>query len=45
LASIEEAIMHEIDEAEAFAENSAFPPASELFTDNYQQADYPYIRD
>lgn len=45
LEAIEKAISIEIDEAEAFAENSEFPPASELFTDNYLQEDYPFIRD
>src|SRR5687767_622424 len=45
LESIDQAILKEIDEAEAFAEQSAFPPASELFTDNYVQEDYPFIKD
>ncbi|MEO6132868.1 MAG: thiamine pyrophosphate-dependent enzyme, partial [Saprospiraceae bacterium] len=45
LEAIDQAIRKEIDEAEAFAEISEFPPASELYTDNYQQADYPYIKD
>ena len=45
LEAIDQAILKEIDEAEAFAEQSEFPPASELFTDNYLQEDYPYIRD
>jgi len=45
LETIDQAILHEIDEAEAFAEQSAFPPASELFTDNYVQEDYPFIKD
>jgi len=33
----------EIDEAVKFAEESSFPDASELFTDNYQQDDYPFL--
>lgn len=45
LETIDHAIMEEINEAEAFAEASDFPPASELYTDNYLQEDYPYIRD
>ena len=45
LEAIDKAILQEIDKAEAFADESAYPAASELFTDNYLQADYPYIRD
>lgn len=45
LDAIDKAIVQEIDQAEAFAENSSFPPASELFTDNYLQEDYPFTRD
>lgn len=45
LEVIDKAILQEIDAAEAFAENSSFPPASELFTDNYLQEDYPFTRD
>jgi len=45
LEDIDQAIAHEIDEAEAFAENSPFPDPSELYTDNYLQEDYPYIKD
>jgi pyruvate dehydrogenase E1 component alpha subunit len=35
----------EIDQALEFAENSPFPLGSELYDDNYTQADYPYIMD
>ena len=45
LEAIDKAILQEIDQAEAFADESAYPAASELYTDNYLQADYPYIRD
>jgi len=45
LEAIDQSILEEIDAAEAFAENSAFPPASELYTDNYVQKDYPFIKD
>ncbi len=38
-------IKAEIAEAAEFAENSPLPEASELYTDNYVQEDYPYIRD
>ncbi len=45
LEDIDKAIAQEIDAAEAFAESSSFPLASELFTDNYLQEDYPFTRD
>jgi pyruvate dehydrogenase E1 component alpha subunit len=45
LESIDQAIIKEIDDAEAFAEHSAFPSAEELYTDNYLQEDYPFIKD
>jgi len=45
LEAIDKAILHEIDEAEAFAENAEYPGPEELYTDNYLQEDYPYIRD
>ena len=45
LEEIDQVILKEIDEAEAFAEQSEFPPASDLYTDNYLQADYPFIKD
>jgi pyruvate dehydrogenase E1 component alpha subunit len=45
LEAIDKAILEEIDEAEAFAEISEYPAASELFTDNYVQKDYPFITD
>ena len=45
LEAIDEAILKEIDAAETFAEKSGFPPASELYTDNYLQEDYPFIKD
>ncbi len=35
----------EVDEAMEFAENSEFPLGSELYDDNYQQKDYPFIMD
>ncbi len=42
LDAIKEAIKGEIDEAVQFAEESNFPPAEELYTDNYTQEDYPF---
>ncbi len=38
-------IKTEIEAAAEFAENSPLPDPSELYTDNYVQEDYPYIRD
>lgn len=45
IQAIKDTIKQEIDDAVEFAENSEFPPASELYTDNYVQEDYPFIRD
>ncbi|MBK7427778.1 MAG: pyruvate dehydrogenase (acetyl-transferring) E1 component subunit alpha [Saprospiraceae bacterium] len=45
LDKIREKIKLEIDDASEFAENSEFPDASELYTDNYQQEDYPFMKD
>lgn len=38
-------IKEEIEDAAEFAENSPLPDPSELYTHNYMQEDYPYIRD
>jgi pyruvate dehydrogenase E1 component alpha subunit len=43
--AIKERIKKEIDEAVEFAEQSPLPDPSELYTDNYVQADYPFMRD
>lgn len=45
LKAIKDAIKAEIDAATDFAESSPFPDPSELYTDNYTQQDYPYIKD
>ncbi len=45
LKDIQDAIKTEINEAVKFAEESEYPPASDLYTDNYLQEDYPFIRD
>ena len=38
-------IKEEIEDATQYAEASPLPDASELYTDNYVQEDYPFIRD
>jgi pyruvate dehydrogenase E1 component alpha subunit len=45
IGAINDRIAAEIEAATEFAENSPFPPASELYTDNYMQQDYPFIMD
>ncbi len=45
LDAIKEKINLEIEEAVQFAEESSYPDASELYTDNYIQENYPFIRD
>ncbi|NRA51877.1 MAG: pyruvate dehydrogenase (acetyl-transferring) E1 component subunit alpha [Phaeodactylibacter sp.] len=45
LKEIENRIKEEIKEAVKFAEESNFPAPSELYTDNYLQEDYPFIKD
>jgi pyruvate dehydrogenase E1 component alpha subunit len=45
LEAIEAKVNEEIDECVTFAENSPYPDASELYSDNYVQADYPFIKD
>jgi pyruvate dehydrogenase E1 component alpha subunit len=45
MESIKEAVKVEIDEAEAFAESSPYPDASELYTDNYAEPNYPFMKD
>lgn len=44
IESIKKAIKEEINRAVEFAEASEYPPAKELYTDNYQQEDYPFIK-
>lgn len=43
--AIENAIEAEMEDAVQFAKNSPFPEESELYKDNYVQADYPYVVD
>lgn len=45
LEAMEEGIVAEVEASVTFAESSAYPDPSELFTDVYMQADYPYIRE
>ena len=45
LEVIEAQMKKVVEEAEQFAENSPWPELSELYTDNYTQADYPFIMD
>jgi len=45
IQTIKDRIAEEISKAAEFAEASPLPDASELYTHNYVQEDYPYIRD
>ncbi len=45
LKDIKVAVKAEVEEAVRFADASPLPDASELYTDNYVEDDYPYIRD
>lgn len=46
IQNIDDRIRQEIDACVKFAEESPFPDASELYTDNYaEQLDYPFIKD
>ena len=43
LAAIKAEVKQEMEEAVKFAEESNYPDASELYTDNYLQRDYPFL--
>lgn len=45
IQAIKDSIKAEIDQAVEFAEQSPYPDPSELYTDNYVESDYPYIKD
>jgi pyruvate dehydrogenase E1 component alpha subunit len=45
IEAISERIQKEVDDCVTFAEESPYPDASELYTDNYVQSDYPFIID
>lgn len=44
IQAIKDKIKAEVEDAVEFAENSPYPDASELYTDNYVEPDYPYIK-
>jgi pyruvate dehydrogenase E1 component alpha subunit len=45
LTDIDAWVKKEVEEAVAFAENSPYPEAHELYEDVYSQTDYPYIKE
>ena len=45
LSEIQEKVKSQVQESIDFAEESEFPDPSELYTDVYQEADYPFIKD
>lgn len=45
IKAIKAKVKKEVEEAVKFAEASDFPDPSELYTDNYVQKDYPFIKD
>ncbi len=45
LSEIQERVKNQVQESIDFAEASEFPDPSELYTDVYQQSDYPFIKD
>jgi pyruvate dehydrogenase E1 component alpha subunit len=45
IEAIEQRVAAQVEESVKFAEESAFPDASEAFTDIYQEPDYPLITD
>ncbi|MEL6922868.1 MAG: thiamine pyrophosphate-dependent enzyme, partial [Bacteroidota bacterium] len=45
MKAIKDEVKSEVEAAVKFAEESPYPDPSELFTDNYLQEDYPFIRD
>lgn len=45
IEAIDERVKDLVNECVKFAEESEFPPASQLWEDVYEQADYPFIKD
>jgi pyruvate dehydrogenase E1 component alpha subunit len=45
IEQIKAKVKAEMDAAVQFAEESEFPPVEEIYTDNYEQKDYPFIMD
>lgn len=43
--NIQANVRAEIKDAVNFADSSPYPPAEELYTDNYVQTDYPFMKD
>jgi pyruvate dehydrogenase E1 component alpha subunit len=44
LKEIKDQVKAEMEAAVQFAEESNYPPSSELYTDNYTQEDYPFLK-
>ena len=42
---MEKEVKAQVEESIAFAEESPYPEASELYEDVYATADYPFVRD
>jgi pyruvate dehydrogenase E1 component alpha subunit len=45
IEAIDQWVKKEVEESVAFAENSPYPSADELYQDVYIQTDYPYIKE
>ncbi|MBK9730068.1 MAG: pyruvate dehydrogenase (acetyl-transferring) E1 component subunit alpha [Chitinophagaceae bacterium] len=45
IAAINERITEEVNESVKFAEESPYPDPSEIYSDNYMEADYPFLAD
>ncbi|MBX7107997.1 MAG: pyruvate dehydrogenase (acetyl-transferring) E1 component subunit alpha [Chitinophagales bacterium] len=45
IADLHERILAEIDDCVKFAEESPYPDPSEIYSDNYMEADYPFLKD
>ena len=45
ILEIQQKIHEEVEDAVTFAEESPWPEASGLYTDNYVEDDYPYMKD
>ena len=45
LKAVEKEVKAQVEESIAFAEDSPYPEASELYEDVYATADYPFVRD
>ncbi len=45
IADLHERILAEIDDCVKFAEESPYPDPSDIYSDNYMEADYPFLKD